>query len=190
MNASRQAAWSFCALLALACSGFYFASTGTVARQDLKTLSQTADFHITNLTLKQFDASGKMGHFLQSPLVWHLPESDTHFFKTPRLSLTESNQSTWHIRAKLAAAKQKGQEITFTHQVVIHQNKNDGSKGSTLQTEELTYLPKERLAKSDAAIRFEQPGSVVHSQGMKAYLNEKRIQLLNKTRATFEPKHA
>lgn len=186
MNPSQQGVWVFFLLLALAGTGFYYASSSS--RQGTRMLNQTSDLIISNLSVKQFNEEGQLVHWLKSPKVWHSPESDTHFFKYPVLALKESNQEAWNITAKLAKADKKGQQVTFLQQVIVQQNKNQKGESSTLKTEELTYLPKDKLAQSNTAVSFEQEGSVVHSNGMKAFLEEKRIVLLSKARATFEPK--
>lgn len=190
MNAAKQAAWLFCALIALACSGLYFASSNPVARLDNKTLSLAADTVITNVTVRRFDIAGKIVNYLQTPEVQHIPANNTHLLKSPHIALTQNDQPAWVIKSKHAKAINGGERITFMHDVVIHQSKDKHTQESTMKTEELTYFPKEKMATTDLAVRFEQPGTIVHSEGMIAYLEEKRVQLLSQARAIFEPKHA
>lgn len=190
MNAAKQAAWLFCALVALACSGLYFASSTPVARLDDKILSLSADTIITNLTVRRFDTAGKIVNYLQTPEVQHIPNNNTHFFKSPHMKLSQADQPAWEISAKQAKAINGGEQITFIHDVIIHQDKSDRTQESTMKTEELSYFPKEKLASTELAVSFEQPGRIVHSEGMRAYLAKKRIQLLSQARATYEPKHA
>ncbi|KTC85608.1 MULTISPECIES: LPS export ABC transporter periplasmic protein LptC [Legionella] len=190
MNAVKQAAWLCCVLIALACSGWYYvSSTSSVNRLDDQTLSNSADMIISNLTVKRFDEMGKLVNYLFSPEVQHIPNNNMHFFSSPRLALTEAqgNQPAWEISSKQGKAINGGERIIFTNDVVVHQNKGQHNQESTLKTEELTYLPKDKLATSQVAVSFEQPGRTVHSEGIKVYLADKRVQLLNQARATFEP---
>ncbi|KTD27821.1 MULTISPECIES: LPS export ABC transporter periplasmic protein LptC [Legionella] len=187
MNAAKQAAWLFCLLVALACSGWYYASSRSVTRLDDTTLSNSPDMMITNLSVKQFDYNGKLTNFLLSPEVQHIPNNNMHFFASPRLALSEANQPAWEISAKQAQAIHGGERIIFTNDVLIHQNQGEHNQESTLKTEELTYLPKDKLATSETTVHFEQPGRTVHSEGIKVYLADKRVQL-SQARATFEPK--
>jgi lipopolysaccharide export system protein LptC len=106
--------------------------------------------------------------------------------KSPQIKISQANQPDWQIHANLAHATHGGKEITFTGNVIIQQDQ----KGNQLNTEELTYYPDQKLALSPATVQFKQPGSTVHSQGMRAYLDKKYIQLLSKPYATFNPKHA
>lgn len=189
MNATKQAVWLFCALIALAGSGMYFASSKPVKRLDDQTLSKTADIVVSNLVIRRFDLTGKLIHYLQTPLLQHIPENNMHLVSLPRLSIAEANQPSWEISAKMAKGLEGGKQITFIQDVIIHQGKNKKGQESTIKTEILNYFPESKIASTEAAVSFEQPGSIVHSKGMKAYLEDKRVQLSH-ARATFEPKHA
>ncbi|CEK11128.1 LPS export ABC transporter periplasmic protein LptC [Legionella hackeliae] len=189
MNAAKQATWLFCALIALACSGWYFASSTAIVKLDDKTLSQSADVIVTNLTVRRFDEEGKLINYLHTPQMQHIPADNTNLLKTPQIIITQPGQPAWQINSDHAKAIHGGEKITFIRNVIVHQNKGEHSQESTMKTEELTYFPKEKLATTDLAVSFEQPGSTVHSQGMKAYLADKRVQLLSRAHATYEPKH-
>ncbi|ARG97848.1 LPS export ABC transporter periplasmic protein LptC [Legionella micdadei] len=188
MNAAKQAAWLFCLLVALAGSGWYYASSKSVTRLDEQTLSNSADMMITHLSVKQFDYAGKIINYLIAPEVRHVPNNNMHFFTSPRLALSEANQPAWEIKSKNAQAINGGEKIIFTNDVVIHQNKGEHNQESTLKTQEITYLPKDKIATSQATVHFEQPGRIVRSEGIKIHLADKRVQLLSQARATFEPK--
>lgn len=191
MNAAKQAAWLFCALLALASLGLHFAGSTPVSRLDDKTLSLTADIVLTEVSLRRFDAEGKLINLLESPEIQHIPDNNSHLIKLPSISLSQADQAAWKINSKQAKAINGGEEITFLQDVVIHQAKSKHNQESTMKTQKLVYLPKEKLASTDVTVRFEQPGTVVYSEGMKAYLEDKRVLLLSRARATFEPsKHA
>ena len=189
MNAAKQAAWLFCTLVALACSALYFASSSPLSKLDDRTLSMAADTIITHLSVRRFDLEGKIAHSLQAPEMQHIPNNNSHFLKSPRITLSQPNQPVWEISSNEAKAINGGEEITFIHHVVIHQNKGAHTQESTMKTEELTYFSKDKVATTNLAVLFEQPGSIVHSQGMKAYLADKRVELSG-ARATYEPNHA
>lgn len=191
MNAAKQAVWLFCALVTLAFSGYYFASSSTPAmRLDKRTLAMTADTVITHLSVRQFDAQGKLVHAIQTPELRHIPRQDTHLLKSPHIIIAQGDQPHWDIRAKSAKAIHRGEKITFLHQVIVHQEPGEHTEESTLKTEELTYFPKQKLATSALAVIFERPGSIVHAHGMNVDLEQKHVQLLSRARATYEPHDA
>lgn len=190
MNFAKQAFWLSCMLVILVCSGWYFTKETSNFKLDGKNLSQSADIIISNLTLRRFDETGKLINCLQSPKIQHIPENDTHLIELPHLTFVQANQPAWEIRAKQATAIHGGEQITLSHEVIVHQNQTPHSQESLMKTEELIYFPKDQLAMTEQAVSFEQPGTIVHAQGMKAYFADKRIQLLSKARATYEPKQA
>lgn len=188
MSAAKQAVWLSSALIALACSGYYFAIPTTTVRLDAQTLSTTPDAIITDLNVRQFDAQGQLSNHMYAKEMRHIPQGNTHLFKKPHIIVAQAKQANWDIRAAQARAINGGEQITFLQRVIVHQAPDSHNPESTLSTEELTYFPKQKLATSEAAILFKRPGSVVHSQGMKAYLNDNHVQLSN-AHATFEPNH-
>ncbi len=190
MNTAKQASWFFCLLISLAFSGWYFATSTPKASLDEAALSQEADSVISNLTLYRFDEHGKISSYLQAPRLKHIPYQDTYFFSNPFIVLAQTDQPSWKIRSHQAIAINKAEQITFLKNVVIHQSPGAHQNESTIKTEKLIYYPKDKIATTELSVSFEQPGSIAHSVGMKAYLAEKRIQLLNKARAIYEPKHA
>lgn len=187
MNAAKQAAWLFVALVSLACSSWYYASSKPVKKLDEHTLSTTADMIITHLTVHQFDVDGRLVNYLKTPLLHHIPLHNTHWLKTPHIVISQPDQPAWDIHAQQATALNGGQQITFNKDVVIHQAKDDHTQESTLKTEEMTYFPKDKLATTLLDVTYERPGNIVQSTGMKAYLAEKRVLLLGQARGTYAP---
>ncbi|MFC3907658.1 LPS export ABC transporter periplasmic protein LptC [Legionella dresdenensis] len=191
MNAVRQAIWLFCALIALACSGWYFASAPAAIRLDDQTLATTADTIVTGLTVRQFDEQGQIANSLVSPRMEHIPENNTHLLIRPYIIVTQTaDQPPWEIRARTAKSIQGGGKVTFIDEVYIHQAKGERTAESTFKTDVLDYFPKKKLAMTSSAVVFEQPGSVVQANGMNAWLAEKRVELLGKARAVYDPEHA
>ena len=187
MNAVKQSVWLFAVLLCLACSSWYFASTKKMIKLDAHTLSTTADMVIDNLTVHQFDTNGHLVNSLQTPVMRHISMNNTHWLKTPHIIITQENQPAWEIHAQQATALYGGQQITFNKDVIIHQEKDEHTQESTLKTESMTYFPKDKLATTLLEVTYEQPGNIVQSKGMTAYLAEKRVKLLSQARGVFNP---
>lgn len=189
MNATRQAMWMFLALISLASSAWYFASPTPIIRLDDQSLSMTTDTIIHHLTVQQFDTDGRRIHYLQTPLMRHIPSNNTHQLKTPHIIVIQQNQPAWDIQAKNATALYGGKQITFNDNVVVYQKKEGDNQETTLKTEEITYFPNDKLATTHKDITFIQAGNLVQSTGMTAYLAENRVKLLNNARGTYESNH-
>ncbi len=188
MNATKQVTWLFSALIILAFLGWYCASSSPTQLLDDDTLAKTIDTIVLNLTVRRFDERGQLVHYLETPKMEHLPYNNSYFFEMPYLSLKQSEQP-WEIKAQKAIALNNGEEINFLHHVIVHQPATATNTASTMKTEKLIYFPKQKIASTDVPVDFYQTGTVVHSQGMKAYFNDKRV-LLSKARAVYEPKQS
>lgn len=190
MNAAKQALWLFLSLIGLAGSGWYFASIPAPTQLDETTLSQTADFMVQNLSVRQFNQAGSVAKYLESPEMHHIPYEDTHFFQNPHIIVRQEDNSQWDIRSHTAKSLHQAQQIVFNHNVVLQQSKPNNLDFSLFKTEELTYLSKQQYAYTHLPVSFVQNGTVIHSTGMQAYLAEKHVVLLNKAQAIYTPKQA
>jgi lipopolysaccharide export system protein LptC len=188
MSSVKQAFFLFASMLLLASSGWYFVSSNPVLRIDAKTLFSTTDTTISNFSFRQYSQSGKLANSLRSPLVRHIPEKNTHLVKSPHITVSQENQADWEITAEHAIALYGGQKITFKNHVNIHQEAGAHNQESTFTTEQITYFPKTKHAITSYDVQFEQPGSVIQSKGMKAFLETKRVMLLSQARGHYVPK--
>lgn len=71
--------------------------------------------------------------------------------------------------------------------MIVHQKSGSNNQESTFKTEEVTYFPKEKRATTELFVTFEQPGNIVESTGMNAYLDEKRVELLHGAKGSYVP---
>ena len=187
MNAIKQAMWLFLALALLTCSSWYLTNSKRHISLDNDVLSTTIDTTITQLTVSQFNNEGILINLLTTPLMEHIPKDDIHLLKTPHIIINQEDQPAWEINSLRAKSYDGGKRIKFIEQVVVHQNPGDKTQESTLKTEEVTYYPKEKKATTDLFVTFEQPGNIIQSTGMNAYLDEKRVELLHQARGSYEP---
>ena len=188
MNAVKQSSWLFFLLVVAAYFGFYFAQTSLPNKMDVDKFANVADVIISNLLVKQFDQNGQMTNSLYTPELQRIPKNHAHRLKLPEIMIQHADKSRWKINAKSAQSIHDGEQITLHSNVVVQQDTDPNKPGNIIRTEELIYYPKKKLITSAVAVLFEQPGSaVVHSQGMKAYLADKHVQLLNKPYFIFKP---
>lgn len=187
MNIAKQAIWLFFTLIILACSGWYFANLETVTKLDKETLSSTIDTTVSKLTVRQFNDEGVLINLLTTPLMHHIPKGDIHLLETPHVIIAQEDQPSWEISSNSAKSFNGGTKITFIKNVVVHQNQGDKTQESTMKTEEVTYFPREKRATTDLFVTYEQPGNLIQSTGMNAYLDEKRVELLHQARGMYAP---
>lgn len=187
MNSAKQALSLFLVLILMAGSGWYFANFNNISKLDKETLTNTIDTTVYKLTVRQFNSEGKLTNLLTTSLMNHIPKGDVHLFESPHIIVAQEDKPYWDIRSKKAKSFEGGDRITFSQQVVVHQNPGDKMQESTLKTEEVTYFPKLKKATTNLFVTYEQPGNFIQSQGMNAYLDEKRVELLHQARGSYAP---
>lgn len=187
MNTAKQAIWLFATLVMLACSGWYFVNQETTVKLDNEALSTTVDAMVSQLSVRQFNTEGKLINLLLTPFMQHIPKENIHVLQNPYIIITQDNQPSWEISSLKAKSFEGGERITFMEKVLVHQKAGDTAQESTLKTEEVTYFPKLKKATTDLFVTFEQPGNIVQSTGMNAYLDEKRVELLHQARGSYDP---
>lgn len=188
MNAVKQAGWLFIALILIACSSWYFANKQQVPKLDNRSLSLIPDAIVSTVVVRQFGNDGKLINAFQAKELRHIPRDNIHYCTSPYILVSQGEQPAWEIRAEQATALNGGEKITLQNKVKITQGAGPHNLSSTLMTESLDYYPKTKFATTLNPVTFAQPGTIVQSQGMNAYLDEKRVVLLNQAKATYEPK--
>lgn len=187
MNIFKQTIGLLFSLLLLLCSGWYYSHMKPMVRLDDDTLSTTIDTTISQLTVKQFNETGELINLLTTPLMEHVPKDNIHLLQTPHIVIKQDNQPAWEISSRTAKSFDGGERVTFISKVIVHQKAEHSNQDSTLKTEEVTYYPKEKRATTDLFVTFEQPGNIVESTGMNAYLDEKRVELLHGAKGRYAP---
>lgn len=187
MNVARQALFVFISLIALAIFSWYFAKSVPQFRLDQQTLYTTTDIMIHDVVVHQFDSQGRLANYLSAPLLRHIPQNNTHWIKQPYIIVKQGDRPAWQIRSQEAKALFGGYKITFSKDVVMHQDKEENSPESTFLTEQITYFPKQKRAHTSQDVVFKQPGNEIRAKGLRADLDKKRIQLLSQARGSYDP---
>ncbi|MFT4060509.1 MAG: LPS export ABC transporter periplasmic protein LptC [Legionella sp.] len=187
MNTIKKLVWLFFTLIILACSGWYYSHTNVLTRLDSETLANSVETTVSHLKLRQFGSDGTLVNRLSAPIMQHIQKGDVYIFEHPHILVSQEEQQPWDIRSKMAKAFAGGDRITFTGNVIVHQKHGRNAQESTLKTEEVTYFPKEKKASTDLLVTYEQPGNIIQSKGMNAYLDEKRVELLHQARGSYAP---
>ncbi|MGC1181996.1 LPS export ABC transporter periplasmic protein LptC [Legionella sp.] len=189
MNAAKQIIWLFFMLITLACSGWYYTHSSLIKRLDRETLNNSVETTVSNLKVHQFNTEGTLVNLLTTPIMQHIQNGDVYLFQNPHILVSQEEQPPWDIHSNSGKSFEGGKRILFSGNVIVHQKQGSKTHESTLKTEEVTYFPKEKKASTDLLVTYEQPGNIIQSQGMNAYLDEKRVELLHQARGRYVPQN-
>ncbi|MDF1758855.1 MAG: LPS export ABC transporter periplasmic protein LptC [Legionellaceae bacterium] len=191
MNKIKFTGWLVTLFAVMACSTWYYIDSFSNIKIsfDGADLRKSIDATITDLSVKEFDANGVMINFLETPLIRHVPENNTHYLTKPHLIINQEDKAPWEINSLEAVAMRGGKEVKFSDDVVIVQKEYGNSEEVSVYTDEITYFPGEKYALTQKNVKLLQGGSFIMATGIKAYLDESRVQLLSNARAHYEKSH-
>ena len=187
MNSGRQALWMVLIIGVMSLSGWYFAHSRPIIKLDSATLDNMKDAEIFHIFFKQYDENGRLKVFIRAPRLHHVPNNDTYYFEKPYIELAQENAPFWVITADHGYAYQQIHHIDFNENVRIHQNAFKHHLETTIKTQHLTYFPSNKFAMTQDDISLQQSDKTVYSQGLKANLDTKMIELLHNARGVYEP---
>lgn len=148
-------------------------------------LEKEKDLRVHQLSVRVFNHEGQQTHALESPLLEHSTEDETHRLQSPQIHITEANQPAWDIRADEAQIQGSMKEIILSHHVRLKHAPFKSYAEGRIETEELHYFPAEAYAMTEMPIRWVQLQNTLFSKGMKAYLHKNQVQLF-KVEARYE----
>lgn len=190
MISERQYILGFILLIALGFSGWYYVQNSTVHYKKNTSNKPQADFYIYNMTSLQFDKNGKLSDKITSPKVTHYPKNNTSYLQQPLIYAQRNQQGAWHIKSDQGKAENGSDVVTLWGNVNLHQEASKENGTTTITTSKLTYYPKKKFAETHKAIQISQPGTVLNSVGMQAYLDQGRVKLLSRARGQYNPEIA
>lgn len=170
---------------------YYISSTGnndfTIDKEKLK---KSVDATINDISFKEFNHKGELTNFLETPMIEHIPQQNTHLLTRPHIVVREENKEPWDISAQYAKAVKGGKKIIFSNDVSIAQQKEVGKGNILLSTEEITYFPNKKYAITRKNVKLQQNNSIVKATGLEAFLAENRIKFLSNTRGHYEKENS
>ncbi len=145
------------------------------------------DAFVEEVDLSTLDATGWLQHRLWAERMEHFPDDDSTALTHPYLELYRPGEPPWRIRAKTGWLSAGGAEVRLAGAVEILRAAAPGVRPAELYTERLTAFPDRDYAETDAAVTYRSVGLEVKAVGMRAYLDQGRVELLSRVRAVHQP---
>lgn len=149
---------------------------------DRETINDIDGFLIQSETV-QFDETGRLKHRMFSDRVDHYPEQDRSKIIKPKIHVYSENGIETIAKSELGEAGPNNQEILLIDKVNITEQLQDGYR---LDTEFLRIEPDNDYAETHTPVTLKQKNSELKSVGMKAYMDQGRILLLQDVRGHHE----
>ena len=145
------------------------------------------DSFIDGVDLSSLDAQGRLKHRLRAVRMLHYPDDDSSELSQPYLELYRAAQPPWQVNAKHGWLSAGGAEVLLEEQVKIERAAAPGVRPARFDTSRLRAFPDRDYAETAAPVRYRSAGLDVKSVGMRAYLEQGRVELLSQVRAVHQP---
>ena len=117
----------------------------------------------------------------------HFTDTETKELTHPHLIVYRENAQPWHVAAERGWVSADNDVVMLLGKVDIWRNTPDGKREIHIETEDLRVLPDDEYAETELPVRISTVESLTRGTGMRAYLGEGRVQLLNRVRTVIDP---
>jgi lipopolysaccharide export system protein LptC len=153
------------------------------------TSRHAADFFVENFTATTMDENGNPRRRVQAEHMAHFPDTNTHELKQPYLQVFNAASLPWHVTSQRGWLSAKGDVMLLLGEVHIWRNAPDGTRKMDIKTSDLRVLPESEYGETDKPVVITTPHSQSHSVGMRAFLDQGRLEMLSQVRTIYD-RHA
>jgi len=148
-------------------------------------LAQRSDYVLYDFDLVSLNADGEEAFTLSAPELHQTPGARTLELTTPTFFIPQHNNRRWQVNADTGWVSANSEEVRLRGDVIAAPM---GETGQTrIETEALDLFPQQQLATSQALVTLTRPGATMRGTGMRAHLDQNRVELLSKTRLLHAP---
>ena len=151
-------------------------------------LAHDPDYYMEDFTTLTMNQDGTPKNKLFADYMAHYQDDDTTELLEPTLEIYRNDKPPVIVTADKGWVTTDNEVILLTGNVYLRENDNAGLLKLEVITSDARILLKQDYAETDKPITINGKRSTVKSVGMRAYLQEERIELLSNVRGKIEPK--
>ena len=146
-----------------------------------ETRSDAPDAYMEHFTTVEMDDAGKPKRRLEADYMAYMAD-ETIVLSNPYYVLYRADGEPWHIRSERGQVSADGNVLQLLGNVDIWRTDGAGVRELDIRTEDLMVLPDSEYGETTKPVTIRMPASTSQGIGMRAYLDETRIELLSKVR--------
>ncbi len=180
--------WKLAIILAII-AGFSYWALDKLTDDDVTKLSKLAhypDYYMENFTTLTMNQDGTPKNRLNAEYMAHYPDDNTSELHEPELEIYRRDKQPIYVESDMGWVTSNNDVILLSGNVYLHQNDNNGELKLELITEDARVLVDQKYAETDKAATLISKKSTTTSIGMRAYLQEQRMEFLNNVHTTIE----
>ncbi len=144
------------------------------------------DTYMEDFTTYIMGKNGKPRYELHASYMAHFSVDDHSEFTSPRFVFYRPDESQWVVSAERGIATDGSKQIVLRGNVTLFRRQSASStSGLKIDTSELLIRPDESYAESDQLITITSGKHKLQSNGVRAYFNDGRVELLSRVRGVY-----
>ena len=143
------------------------------------------DYYAINTHTVQFTPAGTRQYEMTADKVEHMKASEITYVTSPDLQMYRGTVYPWHIQSVRAEVNPDGTQVELIEKVRVART-DEKNRATIITGPRMTVFPQKQYAQTERDVRIEAAGGVTTATGMKAYLNDSRMNLLSNVRGQYE----
>ena len=179
------------AIILIVVAGFSYWTLEKLTGDDVSKLSKLAhypDYYMENFTTLTMNQDGTPKNRLTGVYMAHYPDDNTTELDEPELEIFRKDKPPIIVNADKGWVTSNNEVVLLSGNVYLHQNDEFGELKLELITEDARVLVDQKYAETDKNATLIVKRSVTNSIGMRAYLQEQRMEFLSNVQTTIEPR--
>lgn len=180
-------------IILIVVAGFSYWALEKLTEDDATKLNKLAhypDYYMENFTTLTMNQDGTPKNRLNAVYMAHYPDDNTSELHKPELEIFRVDRPPIIVTADNGWVTSNNDVILLSGNVYLHQNDEFGDLKVELIAEDARVLVDQKYAETDKAATLITKRSVTNSIGMRAYLQEQRMEFLSNVQTTIEPRQA
>jgi lipopolysaccharide export system protein LptC len=144
------------------------------------------DYYMENFTISSMNLQGQPRQDLSAIRMEHYSSDDSTALTEPRIVVYKEDTAPWYINANRGWISADGEIVLLKGNVTIERPAENHKGTMKISTSELRIRPDDEYAETDKAIVMEGDGTRTEAVGMRAYMKQGKLHLLNRVRGHYE----
>lgn len=150
------------------------------------TSDDIADFYMETFATTVMDENGRPKRILMGEHMSYFAKNDTKEIEHPYLIVYHQTRPPWHAKSERAWVSANEDVMLLYGDVQIWRLNEAGVRELEIETRDVRVLPDTQYGETDKPVVIRTPGSVTTSIGMRAYMGQRRIELLSGVKTIYE----
>ena len=150
--------------------------------------SNAPDAYMENFVTVEMDGAGRPRRRIEARRMTYHADATVEL-SHPYYVLHRAEGEPWNVRSKRGWVSADGATLRLLGQVDIWREDGSGERALDVWTEHLTMLPDSEYGETTQPVTILMPSSTTTGVGMRAYLDESRIELLSQVRTHVYRRH-